>query len=198
VRRLVISYAPGPQSGGRAAAPGRLALVQAFLNTFWDLDPDPARRGRDVLAEPGGLAEWLRGRGLIGPGATVSGADHARAVTVRDGLRALLAGHGDGDERVDALRGAARGLGAGVAIAGSGTVEPIPASADVAGALGLVLALIHEAQAAGVWGRMKLCAGHDCGWAFYDHSRNQASRWCSVRVCGSREKARAYRARSRG
>ena len=31
-------FDPGRQPAGRAPAPGRLGLVQAFLNSFWDLD----------------------------------------------------------------------------------------------------------------------------------------------------------------
>ena len=44
----------------------------------------------------------------------------------------------------------------------------------------------------GTWVRLKACPGRDCGWVFYDHSRNQSARWCSMKVCGDREKARAY------
>jgi predicted RNA-binding Zn ribbon-like protein len=44
----------------------------------------------------------------------------------------------------------------------------------------------------GSWLRFKACPGRGCGWAFYDHSRNQSARWCSMKVCGDREKARAY------
>jgi predicted RNA-binding Zn ribbon-like protein len=44
----------------------------------------------------------------------------------------------------------------------------------------------------GTWARLKACPGRDCGWVFYDHSRNQSARWCSMKVCGDREKARAY------
>jgi predicted RNA-binding Zn ribbon-like protein len=39
---------------------------------------------------------------------------------------------------------------------------------------------------------LKACPGRHCGWAFYDHSRNQSARWCSMQICGDREKARAY------
>jgi predicted RNA-binding Zn ribbon-like protein len=49
----------------------------------------------------------------------------------------------------------------------------------------------------GTWDRLKACPGHDCGWAFYDHSRNQTGRWCSMSVCGGRAKARAHYHRRR-
>ena len=60
------------------------------------------------------------------------------------------------------------------------------------------MAVIHESQTAGNWTRLKTCPGHDCGWVFFDNSRNGGSTWCSMQVCGNRAKARAYRRRWRG
>jgi predicted RNA-binding Zn ribbon-like protein len=42
---------------------------------------------------------------------------------------------------------------------------------------------------------VKICPAADCRWAFFDHSRNRSRTWCSMRVCGNREKARAWRER---
>jgi predicted RNA-binding Zn ribbon-like protein len=45
-------------------------------------------------------------------------------------------------------------------------------------------------------GRIKQCPGaNDCGWLFYDTSRNGARRWCSMEGCGSRVKMRRHYAR---
>jgi predicted RNA-binding Zn ribbon-like protein len=44
-------------------------------------------------------------------------------------------------------------------------------------------------------GRVKTCA--ECGWWFLDTSRNQMRRWCIMRVCGNRAKARRHYARVR-
>ena len=41
----------------------------------------------------------------------------------------------------------------------------------------------------GTWGRLKACAEDGCRWAFYDASRNQSGRWCSMAVCGNRPRA---------
>jgi predicted RNA-binding Zn ribbon-like protein len=57
--------------------------------------------------------------------------------------------------------------------------------------LGEALAL----RATGEWSRLKTCARDSCRWVFFDHSRNRSGRWCSMRVCGNREKTAAYRAR---
>jgi predicted RNA-binding Zn ribbon-like protein len=46
--------------------------------------------------------------------------------------------------------------------------------------------------------RVKECPGAgDCGWLFYDTSRNAARRWCSMEGCGSRVKMRRHYARHR-
>jgi len=45
--------------------------------------------------------------------------------------------------------------------------------------------------------RVKLCPGRDCGWLFVDASKNRSRRWCSMEVCGSREKMRRLHARRR-
>ena len=36
------------------------------------------------------------------------------------------------------------------------------------------------------------CANADCGWLFVDRSRKRNRRWCEMRACGSRAKARNY------
>ena len=44
--------------------------------------------------------------------------------------------------------------------------------------------------------RVKECSGaNDCGWLFYDESKNLSRRWCSMEGCGSRVKARRQYAR---
>jgi predicted RNA-binding Zn ribbon-like protein len=45
------------------------------------------------------------------------------------------------------------------------------------------------------WLRLKACAAEDCRWLYYDRSPAGRGRWCSMAVCGSRAKMRAYRAR---
>ena len=86
---VALSSINGPaerQPGGRRPAPGSLALVQAFVNTFWDLDRD----GADRFADPSALSEWLSSRGLVEPRLRLTSADLRRTIDVREGLRALL------------------------------------------------------------------------------------------------------------
>ena len=41
--------------------------------------------------------------------------------------------------------------------------------------------------------RLRECASNTCGWLFLDLSKNGSRRWCDMRVCGNRAKARRYR-----
>lgn len=44
--------------------------------------------------------------------------------------------------------------------------------------------------------RVKQCLGtRDCGWLFFDTSKNQSRQWCSMEGCGSRAKMRRQYAR---
>jgi len=40
------------------------------------------------------------------------------------------------------------------------------------------------------------CAADDCAWLFLDESRNRSRRWCDMKVCGNRQKARLHYHRS--
>lgn len=45
--------------------------------------------------------------------------------------------------------------------------------------------------------RVRRCSGQNCDWLFLDTSRNHSRRWCDMRGCGNREKARRHYARKR-
>lgn len=173
-------------------APGRLALVQRFVNSA-DLD-----RGEEELDGPAKLGEWLTSRDLLEPRTRVTEADLGRALDVREGLRAVLATHNGGKADPAALerleRACARAAMRATFEQGAGLA---PAVAGPDGALARLLAIVAAAQADGTWPRLKACADEGCRWAFYDHSKNRRGRWCSMAVCGNQHKARAYRERTK-
>ena len=45
--------------------------------------------------------------------------------------------------------------------------------------------------------RVRCCPGDDCGWLFVDLSRNGRRRWCDMRICGNRNKAKRHYRKSR-
>src|SRR4029078_11066519 len=181
-----------PQPGGRAPAPEPLDLVQDFVNTEV---PD---WHRDDISTPAALAGGLRARGVIRGGHVVDGEAFVAARALRAALRELALANtvgqvpsGDRRAALDAALGASPlvvrvgGDGPGVAPAGSGAARGLAA----------IVAVVAAARAAGTWDRLKACRQDTCGWLFYDVSRNRSSSWCSMQICGGREKSRAYRRR---
>lgn len=47
----------------------------------------------------------------------------------------------------------------------------------------------------GPLGAIRRCEGRGCGWLFLDTSRNRTRRWCDMRICGNRAKARRHHQR---
>ncbi len=45
--------------------------------------------------------------------------------------------------------------------------------------------------------RVKMCSSEACGWVFLDESANGRRQWCSMELCGNREKARRHYAKQR-
>lgn len=45
--------------------------------------------------------------------------------------------------------------------------------------------------------RTRRCEGKECGWLFFDATKNRSRRWCEMRVCGNRAKVAASRQRRR-
>jgi predicted RNA-binding Zn ribbon-like protein len=45
--------------------------------------------------------------------------------------------------------------------------------------------------------RLSQCRDDECGWFFLDTSRNRSRRWCSMKGCGNRNKARTFYRRAR-
>lgn len=181
-----------PQPGGRRPAPGELALLQSFLNTHWNLRDE--RRG-ETLTSLLALTDWLASRELVDHRARLGEADLERALAVREGLRALAFANNRHDldrGRVDAMREASRGAATGIRIEPDGPQFVAGGATGLDAALGALFAIAARAMIDGSWDKLKACPGRHCGWVFYDQSRNQSARWCSTKVCGDREKSRAY------
>jgi predicted RNA-binding Zn ribbon-like protein len=177
--------------GGRPKAPGRLELLQRFINTHnHDFPPD-----WDRLGTPGKAESWLREKRLIAPGDRVSAPQAAQLRELREALRALVIAHGGrtppDPQALNVVREAARTAPLRIALddAGATTLTPDGATAGL-------LAILHGAQLSGEWPRLKAC--RHCEYAFYDRSKNRSAAWCAMSICGNRAKNRAYYARRRG
>jgi predicted RNA-binding Zn ribbon-like protein len=170
-----------------------LELVQDFVNSA-ELELE-----RDDLADASGLVRWLALHRLVSSHTRARDSDAADARAVREALRDLLrANNGiEVDEAAAAatLDAAARRAGLTVRFDRPGVIRLVPSGGGVQGALGNVLAAAAEAMADGSWQRLKACRSDTCRWAFIDHARNHSRQWCSMSLCGNREKARLFRQR---
>ena len=173
--------------------PKELELIRDFVNTR-DLDPE-----RDEISEPSALAAWLSERGLLPKGARATRAHVDQAVELREALRTLLLAHNedgiDTDAAAKAIDRAARQTALEVRFNPDCTTDLVPAATGAAAAIGQLVAIVADAAGTEEWSRLKACRRESCLWAFYDQARNRSRAWCSMEVCGNREKARSFRAR---
>jgi len=166
--------------------------VQEFINTL-DLES-----GEDRLADAGQMLAWMRKYGLARDIGAVSEEDRRDVVGVREGLRSLLLANTRGEPPAESLAGLndlARACPLRLVFEPSGNARLEGAGGGIHDVLGTLLARVYEAMANGTWPRLKACLSEDCHWVFYDHSKNRSGTWCSMAVCGSRLKTRAYRRR---
>ena len=187
-------------------APGELERVRRFVNTR------QVGRVTDRLSDPSALAAWLEQEGLAPAAMRATRTDLARAVALREALRAILLAHnpgpGPGPGRAAAadadatLADARRALDEAAARArlrvrfcDDGSALLVPEAGGVSGALGRLVATVHDSIAQGTWTRLKVCRVPECEWALYDHTKNRSGAWCSMEGCGNRAKARAFRER---
>jgi predicted RNA-binding Zn ribbon-like protein len=189
---------PTPEAGDieTKPAPAPLDRIQSLVNTL-DIEA-----GEDRLASADAARPWLERQGFLGADADLPTADLAFLRTVRESLRAVLAYNAGGPAPTPddwaALREAATGGSVRIVVDEHGDVQLAAAGDSLRDRLVDLLLIMRDAQRAGTWSRLKICANDKCRWAFYDRSRNRGGAWCTMAVCGNRLKNRDFRARRRG
>jgi predicted RNA-binding Zn ribbon-like protein len=173
-----------------STAPGELEQVRTFLNSWWI--PNDTRQPVDdlpeLVADP---VHWARALPAIPPPPR-SALASLRAL--RDQLRGAL-----GVSRPTTLSAVVGSHRWHVELTAEDTEPAIRLQPQRQTTAGALVAIVVGAVAAGQWHRLRACP--DCGWVFYDTSRNARRTWCSMtaargaRGCGSIAKTRAYRAR---
>ncbi len=174
-------------------APGNLATLQAFVNTL-DIE-----QSTDEFTSPRALGSWLSAAGLAAAGDKPRAADLRQALELREALRGVLrshALHGPAESHAADLSRIAASLPARLEAGPDGQIRAAPAGSGLAAALTRILLIAAEAAMLGTWTRLKACSADDCQWAFYDRSPTRNGCWCSMQICGSRAKSRAYRQRA--
>ena len=169
-----------------------LDLVRDFVNTF-DLETSV-----DRISTPEALAEWYSEEGLVDDLVEPTRQEHTDALAVREAIRQLLLAHNGCEDDTAAagatLETAGRKTRVGLRFVG-GKPELAPEGEGAAAALGQIVAAVAELATTPEWPRLKACRDDHCRVAFYDKSRNRSRAWCSMEVCGNREKARTFRAK---
>jgi predicted RNA-binding Zn ribbon-like protein len=177
------------EPGGRPKAPGRLELLQRFINSHnHDFPSD-----WDRLGTPERARAWLCEKRLVAPGDRIADADAAGLRDLREAIRELvLANHGGAPPAaaIETIRRASGTARLGVAVDDAGWCVLQPERSGIDGAVATLLGILHEAQLTGAWPRMKGC--RQCGYAFFDRSKNRSAAWCAMSICGNRTKNRAY------
>jgi predicted RNA-binding Zn ribbon-like protein len=180
------------EPGGRPKAPGRLELLQRFINSYnQDFPRDWDRLGTSEKARA-----WLQDKRLVGPDVRISAADAARLRELREAIRALTIANQAGQPdpaSVGIVRRASRTARLRVAVDDGGRTVLEPDRPTLDGAVAALLGILHEAQLTGQWRRLKGC--RQCGYVFFDRSKNRSAAWCAMPICGNRTKNRAYRRR---
>ncbi|MEU6556302.1 CGNR zinc finger domain-containing protein [Streptomyces sp. NPDC046915] len=177
-------------------APAAAQLIEAFANTV------DVELGTDELDSASALSSWLVDRGLLDHGRRISAEDHALCLRLRTGIREEL-GVNVGDSADAALLAGAdealRELPVLITVRGGthdrGVLSPAPDLPPVRKALAGLAIAWSELRITGDAARLKRCAEHACAWVFWDVSKNRSRRWCSMRVCGNRVKARRHSAK---
>ncbi len=170
----------------------QLDLVRDYVNTL-DFET-----GIDRIATPDELAMWLSEQGLVDDLVEPTEQEHADALAVREAIRQLLLANNavavDTDAASRTIEEAGRKAHLGVRFENG---QPVLAPEDdgTRAAIGRIVALVAVLAPSDDWKRLKGCRDEHCRVAFYDKSRNRSRAWCSMEVCGNREKARSFRAR---
>ena len=174
----------------REPAPGGLALVQDFVNST------ELPGGWDELADLDLTVTWLRAHAFD---FTPDEAQRRRIVDTRENLRTLLGVNSGQPLPEPAAARLSRLLDSAAVhpVVDADGVHLASTSRGVDGFLASILAALVESSIDGTFRRLKVCRSESCQWAFYDNSKNGCGAWCSMRSCGSRAKAKAYRERRR-
>ncbi|MGH2608954.1 MAG: CGNR zinc finger domain-containing protein [Tepidiformaceae bacterium] len=167
-------------------------LLIAFLETRYPTD----LVSTDLLTGPERARDWLVSSRLLEARESVSAEEARRLVHLRAAITALLRermGAAADDRTRPTIEAASAGAPLRVVLTSDGESRLVPVGSGVNRAMAEIVAALHRAELAGDLVRVKACKA--CGRAFEDLSKNRSRIWCDMSICGSQEKARAYRRR---
>jgi predicted RNA-binding Zn ribbon-like protein len=173
---------------------GRVSLD--FVNTCRDREASPV----EYLHGPGELAAWFRAAGL-GSAPDVDAAIFGEALALRESIDAVMRATMTATAVPEpALRHLNDWLNPAAepspALRRAGDLVVFDAGPRQPSARTVLAAIaLDAAQLAGseLRSRLRSCPGTHCGGRFLDRSAGGRRRWCSMAVCGNRQKATSHR-----
>lgn len=165
-------------------------LALDLVNTEWNENGER----QDLLARDDGVAQWLGEQGLAVPSQTET--VRAALQEVRAVLRRCLASDDTDDEAVGALNAI---LAKGCVVLALNEQRPVERVDIDEAHRAAWLAARNYLRLRAEWGyeRIRACAHPECILYFLDQTRNGARRWCDMRTCGNRAKAKRFSQRHR-
>ena len=170
---------------------GSLSIDFAYTGAMDDSDCDTMHTASDLTA-------WLIGRfPEVVDGAADRDLIDARALRGSLARAAIARSRGDEilSDDVDVINLFAATPDIAPSLIG-GTRQAGRSRAKASQALSVLAREAVELFAANPTDRIRECAAADCTLVFYDESRSNNRRWCSMQRCGNRAKVRAHRERS--
>ncbi|MGV8970101.1 MAG: CGNR zinc finger domain-containing protein [Microbacteriaceae bacterium] len=172
---------------------GSLAVDFAYTGALGG-NPDWER-----LAEPSDVAKWLEDR-FAGIDGTVDERDVRDAHALRSAIATCTLAASRGDLLpaldVDVINLFAATPDIPPVLAG-GTRQAGRTTARARQAFSAMAREAVDLFGASTMGRIRECSAENCALVFYDDSRSNNRRWCSMQRCGNRAKVRAHRAKTR-
>ncbi|MFH9090656.1 CGNR zinc finger domain-containing protein [Streptomyces sp. NPDC017673] len=150
----------------------------------------------EMLARPEALDDWFVESGMLDEAPGADEADLATAVDLREAIYALVAAHLAGEPLPAAalaeVNRQAAGLPVRVQLAADSTRRRL---GSVSQALVVLARETVEILGGGEGALLRECSRPECTQVYIDRSRGPRREWCSMKTCGNRVKAAAYRAR---
>jgi predicted RNA-binding Zn ribbon-like protein len=171
-----------------------------FVNTRRNREAGRADEVAEYLRDPDDFTAWLRAVGRAGFSPAVDEETLAGALTLREAISALVTAAVVGDS---APAAAVRCVNTWLALppqrpvlhleAGVPVLGPAPAAGTPRGVLAMIAADAAELLGTDLRERLRICPGPGCRGRFLDDSPAGRRRWCSMAVCGNRNKAAMHR-----
>ena len=188
------------------------ALCLDFANTMsWRRSASPIER----LASYSDLASWARQVGLISESEEASLCADAtthprrsrrivvRAHSLREAIFDTFAALSEGRSPTEEIASLEPSIQQAVVHSelvndvSSYRWEPVAIADRMQGVLYAIACSAGDLLTSADISRIGQCSGPDCRWLWVDRTRNQSRRWCDMKVCGNRVKARRHYQRAR-